>query len=91
MEASRNRRVVLYERPAHCIPGKLFVDKRVVTQQSSMCSKGDAANITSRRGNGEHMRRQKGRTYEEAVKSEFLLFQPYVFVDSFQLSKIKMI
>lgn len=49
MEASRNGRIVLDKRPSHGISGKLLVDKRIVTQQSSMCAEGDTANVTSRR------------------------------------------
>lgn len=75
MEASRNGRVVLYERPSHRVPGKLFVDKGVVAQQSSMCSKRNTANVTSGRKKGQDIREQSSQTFR-------LSSSAYVFVAS---------
>lgn len=83
MEASRNRRIVLDERPSHCVPGKLFVDKCVVAQQSSVCSKGDTANVTSREKRGTKI--QRGSSVSFHLSVGFMMS----FVASFQLNTIQ--
>lgn len=75
MEASRNGRVVLYERPSHRVPGKLFVDKCIVAQQSSMCSKRNTANVTSGRRKGKDIGSSQVRLSACPVAHMFLLLQ----------------